>query len=188
VSPRPEIIFTLHYLPSKTDCEAVQARSRPSGISESVRNEGQHIPGAWPGSITSSSKTRQQRASAWQNRSKGPYKPRASCEQCLEEHYKCVPIAEGGRCSRCVQTQKDCSFVLFPIEAKSKAALEPSIYDSVPGTSTKPLFTHGLPQHQRLLSDLLSKAKPRKPLSFAAGDARLGKNTSIDSIDTCPIF
>lgn len=65
--------------------------------------------------------------------------------------------------------------MLFPIEAKSKAALEPSIYDSVPGTSTKPLFTHGLPQHQRLLSDLLSKAKPRKPLSFAAGDAHYGE-------------
>jgi ubiquitin-protein ligase len=65
--------------------------------------------------------------------------------------------------------------VLVPIEAKSKAALEPSIYDSVPGTSTKPLFTHGLPQHQRLLSDLLSKAKPRKPLSFAAGDAHYGE-------------
>jgi ubiquitin-protein ligase len=65
--------------------------------------------------------------------------------------------------------------VLVPIKAKSKAALEPSIYDSVPGTSTKPLFTHGLPQHQRLLSDLLSKAKPRKPLSFAAGDAHYGE-------------
>jgi ubiquitin-protein ligase len=65
--------------------------------------------------------------------------------------------------------------VLVPKEAKSEAALEPSIYDLVPGTSTKPLFTQGLPQHQRLLSDILSKAKPRKPLSFAAGDAHYGE-------------
>jgi ubiquitin-protein ligase len=64
---------------------------------------------------------------------------------------------------------------LVPKEAKSEAALEPSIYDLVPGTSTKPLFTQGLPQHQRLLSDILSKAKPRKPLSFAAGDAHYGE-------------
>jgi hypothetical protein len=134
-------LFTIHYLLSKTDCEAVQARSRPSGISESVHNESQHIPGAWPGSIKSSSKARQQTSSASHNRSKGPYKPRASCEQCLEEHYKCVLVAEGGRCSRCVQTQKDCSLVLVPKEAKSEAALEPSIYDLVPGKSTKPLFT-----------------------------------------------
>lgn len=65
--------------------------------------------------------------------------------------------------------------MLVPKEAKSEAALEPSIYDLVPGTSTRPLFTQGLPQHQRLLSDILSKAKPRKPLSFAAGDAHYGE-------------
>ncbi|KAH8798110.1 prion-inhibition and propagation-domain-containing protein [Hyaloscypha sp. PMI_1271] len=165
--------FSSHF-PASTD-SFVTARSRPSGISESVHNESQHIPGAWPSSIKSNPKAHQQTSSTSHNRSKGPYKPRASCEQCLQEHYKCVLVAEGGRCSRCVQTQKDCSLVLVPKEAKSEAALEPSSYDLVPGTSTKPLLTQGLPQHQRLLSDILSKAKPRKPLSFAAGDAHYGE-------------
>jgi ubiquitin-protein ligase len=53
--------------------------------------------------------------------------------------------------------------------------MDPSTIDSARVTILRPLSTEGLPQHQRLISDLLSKARPRKPLSFATGDAHYGE-------------
>ncbi|KAN0101979.1 Prion-inhibition and propagation domain containing protein [Hyaloscypha variabilis] len=162
------------HFPASTD-SFVTARSRPSRNSGSLLEDGHHIPGAWPGSVKSSFQARGHRSSTLHSRPKGVHKPRASCQQCLEEHYKCVPTAEDGPCSRCVQTQKDCSLILVATEGHAESAMEPPYTDSGTTLAPESLSTQGLPQHQRLLSDLLNKAKPRQPLSFAAGDAHYGE-------------
>jgi hypothetical protein len=41
------------------------------------------------------------------------------------------------------------------------------------------LQARDIPQNQRLLRDLLAKSEPRKPLSFAAGDANYGQNLAV---------
>jgi ubiquitin-protein ligase len=133
------------------------------------------MPGAWPGSTKSASKNQQKRTSTLGNRSRSSSKQLYSCEQCLQEHYKCVPAPGGENCSRCVQTKKDCSLALVLNEPDWVPPMDPSTIDSARVTTPRPLSTEGLPQHQRLISDLLSKAKPRKPLSFAAGDAHYGE-------------
>ncbi|KAE9369679.1 hypothetical protein N431DRAFT_443310 [Stipitochalara longipes BDJ] len=161
-------------LPTSTN-SFVTARSKPSRNAGSILEDSQHIPGAWPSSLKSSFQARGHRASTLHSHPKGIYKPRASCQQCLEEHYKCVSVAEDGPCSRCVQTQKDCSLVLVPNEANTENAMEPSFIDSANTVALDSPSTEGLPQHQRLLGDLLNKAKPRKALSFAAGDAHYGE-------------
>ena len=86
-----------------------------------------------------------------------------------------MPTAEDGPCSRCVQTQKDCSFILVGSEEHAESTMKPSFIDSGTTVALDSLSTQGLPQHRRLLSDLLNKAKPRRPLSFAAGDAHYGE-------------
>jgi hypothetical protein len=48
-----------------------------------------------------------------------------------------------------------------------------STYISFNDSSTS--ASQDLPQHQRLINELIGKAKPRKPLSFAAGDADYGQ-------------
>jgi hypothetical protein len=48
-----------------------------------------------------------------------------------------------------------------------------SLNDSPTSTS------QDLPQHQRLIKELIGKAKPRQPLSFAAGDADYGRLLSV---------
>lgn len=150
--------FSSH-LPTATD-SFVTARSRPSNM---------------PGSMKSTSKDYHQRTSNSNNRTRGASKPSASCDQCIEEHYKCILVAEGEQCPRCTQTKKDCSFVLAGIDPSSDAAVESSTIDPEPQTAPEISPVQGLPQHQRLVSDLLGKAKPRKPLSFAAGDAHYGE-------------
>ena len=127
------------------------------------------MPGAWPGSTKSASKTQKEKTSTFGNRSRRFPKQSTSCEQCLEEHYKCVPAPGGEECSRCVQTKKDCSL------GDWVAPMDPPIVDSALTSAPRPPSTGGLPQHQRLLINLLSKASPRKPLSFAAGDAHYGE-------------
>lgn len=154
---------------STTGESFITARSNPSGISRKAIDAGQHVPGAWPGSTKSASKTQEEKTSTLGNRSRGFPKQSTSCEQCLEEHYKCVPTPGGEECSRCVQTKKDCSLADFV------APMDPPIIDSALTSAPRRPSTEGLPQHQRLLSKLLSKASPRKPLSFAAGDAHYGE-------------
>lgn len=39
--------------------------------------------------------------------------------------------------------------------------------------------TEEIPQHQRLIRDIIGKAKPRKPLSFALGDAQYGESLAL---------
>ena len=147
----------------------IQARSNPSGTSRKASDAGQHVPGAWPSSTKSAPKTQEKKSSTFGNRSRGFPKQSTSCEQCLEEHYKCVPVPGGEECSRCLQTKKYCSL------ADWGAPMDPPIIDSALKSAPRPPSTKGLPQHQRLLSNLLSKASPRKPLSFAAGDAHYGE-------------
>jgi hypothetical protein len=160
--------------PGTTD-SFVTAKSRPSALSGSLPGEEQRIPGAFPRSSNSASRAQQQRRSTSINRSRAISKLGPSCEQCLDEHNKCVSTAEGGRCSRCVQMKKDCSFVLVSVEASSNAASKLPIIDPLPETAPEPVIPQGLPQNQRLLVDLIGKAKPRKPLSFAVGDAHYGE-------------
>jgi ubiquitin-protein ligase len=128
------------------------------------------VPGAWPGSTKSASKTQDEKTSTIGNRTRGFPKQSTSCEQCLAEHYKCVLVPGFDECSRCVQTKKDCSL------ADWVAPMDHPIIDSALASAPRPLSIEGLPQHQRLLSNLLSQASPRKPLNFAAGDAHYGEH------------
>jgi ubiquitin-protein ligase len=173
--------FSSHF--SATIDSFVTARSKPTPVSGSLLDEEQHIPGAFPGSLKSASRAQHQRGSTSKNRSRGISKPSASCEQCIEEHYKCVPPAEGGNCSRCVQTKRGCSFELVSMVADPETASVPPNIDSIPAPLPEPLTLQELPQHQRLLSDLIGKAKPRKPLSFAAGDAHYGERLASIKTD-----
>lgn len=169
--------------PATTD-SFVTARNRPSGASVSLLDEDQQTPGAWPRSLKSASRAQvQQRTIISNHQSRGFSKPRASCEQCQEEHYKCVPECETGQCGPCIQMKKNCSSAVLPVAGESEPAIEHPSIDSIPESALEAQFSQGLQQHQRLLTDLISKAKPRKPLSFAAGDAHYGKRLASIKIE-----
>jgi len=160
--------------PETTD-SFVTARSRPSGVSVGLLDEDQQTPGAWPRSLKSASRAQvQQRTIISNHQSRGFSKPRASCEKC-QEHCKCVPAYETGQCAPFIQMKKNCSSAVLSASGESEPAIEHLGIDSMPESALEAQFSQGLPQHQRLLTDLISKAKPRKPLSFAAGDAHYGK-------------
>jgi ubiquitin-protein ligase len=177
----------------------VTARSRPSAMKESIDTDELAILGAWPKSTKLGShpkgppqrppKTRPSRMvakpSSSMNSNGRPNGTRADfwipevtpdgklvyfntetgtssmtrefqcCQACWEEeHYECVVTIPSGSCARCLKTQQQCNFL--------------------PAQPVK-----NLPQHQRLINELIGKAKPRKPLSFAAGDADYGQLLSV---------
>jgi hypothetical protein len=136
----PTLDFSSQF-PAMTDSFAT-ARSKLSSVSGSLLVEEQHVPCAFPGSLKSASRVLQEQASTSKPRLGKFSKHGASCEQCLEEHYKCVPPAEGGSCSRCVQTKKGCSIELASTSADPET----------PGHTPEPPILLGLPQNQVILS------------------------------------
>lgn len=83
-----------------------------------------------------------------------------SCESCQEEHYRCVSQVNNKSCSRCIQKKRVCS--LLATVSLSSATMYQS---SAPS---------GVPQNQRLLTDLLSRRSPRTALTFEMGDTNYG--------------
>jgi len=158
----------------------VTARSGPSATKESIDTDDLEIPGAWPESMSLKPQPKGQPRRPPKTRpSRVVAKPTRSCQGCLKEHYKCVVIDASGTCGRCWQTQRQCSFLpAQPVADQDATSTTPAIgstYISLDGSSTSTSTSQDLPQHQRLINELIGKAKPRKPLSFAAGDADYGQ-------------
>jgi ubiquitin-protein ligase len=156
----------------------VTARSGPSAMKESIDTDDLEIPGAWPESMKLETHPQDRHRRPPMSRSlRVVAKPTSSCQGCLEEHYKCVVIDPSESCPRCVQTQRQCSFLpgqlLADQDGTSTTPMLDSTSVSLSDSSTSAL--QDLPQHQRLINELIGRAKPRKPLSFAAGDAEYGK-------------
>ena len=137
-------------------------------------------------SLSSGPKAQKPRALPPLRRPKEKAKPAASCAECLSEHYKCVSNGQGLSCTRCLQTDKTCSFLLLIAHDDAEDANESSFGSqgvSEPNlealkeitTNGTAMFSNSLPQNQRLLSDLVAKAKPRAPLTFQTGDGQYGE-------------
>ncbi|KAH7369976.1 hypothetical protein BKA65DRAFT_471216 [Rhexocercosporidium sp. MPI-PUGE-AT-0058] len=115
-------------------------------------------------------------------RQKERIKPAASCKECLEEHYKCVSNGPDISCARCLQKERMCSFTSNDLAQDMEATLDAldlnlkHDVENIPWIYTSDsVFSTGVPQNQRLLSDLLGKAKPRTTLSFKMGDVHYGE-------------
>lgn len=153
---------------------------KPSAGNDSLLSEDPPIlPGSWPKSTKSDSKSQGNHILPPKRQPRGVFKASPSCEGCLEEHYKCVLTVDEGSCSRCRQMDRACSFSLKQQEHTKEAIAE---YINLPvpeieSESWMPPFglPDILPQNQRLVSSLMENVKPRKPLSFAASDAHCGE-------------
>ena len=157
----------------------VTAETKPSMGTDSLLTGDPHLPGAWPKSIKSDSKGQRHRAPLPKRQPRGAFKPSPSCEGCLEEHYKCVLDLADGSCGRCKQMERVCCFLREPEEGTYGTITE-QIHDLNPGFESEPgMDIPYLPQNQRLVSGLRAKASPRKPLSFAAGDAHYGTQLAL---------
>ena len=134
------------------------------------------LPGAWPRSLKSSSKGHHRHRPPQQRQPRSAFKPSPTCQGCLEEHYKCIPDTEKGSCNRCIQTERECSF-LRHIQDRAEEETTAYLSDKLNlGIAAEALTgPEGLPQNQRLLSGLIENATSPKPLSFAAGDAHFGE-------------
>lgn len=149
----------------------VTARSRPSAISGRVSTEAKTVPGAWPPSLSTASRSQLHSSSQSKSKKRITFGPSTTCEQCQEEHYKCVQTSKGKSCSRCYQTQRVCSLKQGPVTADQDTILD--------SEAEAPSFREALPQNQRLLSEILRNAQPRTPLSFAAGDTHYGEQLAL---------
>ncbi|KAH6721435.1 hypothetical protein BKA61DRAFT_700023 [Leptodontidium sp. MPI-SDFR-AT-0119] len=176
--PSGETIFTCSVVTATTG-SFVTAKTRPSGIADrSIKDH------ASLSVISASAEVDPQRSRPAPplRRQKERTKPAASCAECLEEHYKCVSNGLNVACARCVQKERMCSFVsndsaqdvdatLDTLDLNPKHDLE-NLSQIDPSSS---VFSKGVPQNQRLLSDLLGQAKPRAALSFKMGDVHYGE-------------
>ncbi|KAK0101569.1 hypothetical protein ONS95_006733 [Cadophora gregata] len=98
-------------------------------------------------------------------RPKEKAKPATSCTECLTEHYKCVTNDKDQACTRCLQMERACSFLLL-VQHEDEEANEPqlgsqNLLKSTPEALTEIAIENstsssGLPQNQRLLSDLVA--------------------------------
>ncbi|PVH76054.1 hypothetical protein DL98DRAFT_574700 [Cadophora sp. DSE1049] len=136
-------------------------------------------------SVNSGPKAQKPRAVPPLRRPREKAKPAASCAECLSEHYKCVSNGEGQTCARCLQTERSCSFLLavhdegedvndFNFISQNVSASSPEAPNYMIVETTT--FSNEIPQNQRLLSDLLAKAKPRASLTFQLGDSHYGEH------------
>lgn len=163
----------------------VTAETIPSAEIESILSDDLHLPGAWPRSLKSSSKGQHHRGPPHQRQPRNAFKPSPTCDGCLEEHYKCVSDTESGSCNRCIQTERECSFLRhIPDQAEDEDLVDLSDKSNLGIAAEVWSSSEGLPQNRRLLSGLVENATPRKPLSFAAGDAHYGEQlTAIKQED-----
>jgi ubiquitin-protein ligase len=154
----------------------VTAETRPSTATKSQVSEEPPLPGAWPKSVKSDSNGQRLRGPPPKHQPRGAFKPSPSCEECLEEHYKCVTDTENESCTRCIQTSRACSF-WRELKERTKEPVKAGPINQSTQVITFDSWTppEGLPQNRRLLSGVIKKAKPRPPLSFAAGDAHYGE-------------
>ena len=158
----------------------VTAETRPSTATKSQVSEELPLPGAWPKSVKSDSNDQRLRGPPPKYQPRGAFKPSPSCEECLEEHYKCVTDTKNESCTRCIQTRRACSFWRELKERTKEPVKAGPINQSIPViTSDSWTPPEGLPQNRRLLSGVIEKAKPRLPLSFTAGDAHYGERLAI---------
>jgi hypothetical protein len=160
----------------------VTARSSPSAMKGSIDTDELEIPGGWPESTKIEPHSQGPHRRLPKSRSSRMVaKPTTSCQGCLEEHYKCAVIDRSGPCARCVQTRRQCSFLpAQPVADQAATSTTPAIDSTYMSLNDSPTSTsQDLPQHQRLIKELIGKAKPRQPLSFAAGDADYGRLLSV---------
>ena len=146
---------------------------------ESVRSVEPIIPEAWPKSVKSDLRGNVQRHPPQIRQAKSIFKPDSSCEGCLEEHYRCVPDPNKKSCTRCLRTKKKCSFLSQVEEVDENTGTEAvdGRYSQAAPPFLEPARAEwDLPQNQRLLKDLIQKADPPRPLSFASGDASYGNH------------
>ncbi|KIM96767.1 hypothetical protein OIDMADRAFT_44348 [Oidiodendron maius Zn] len=150
----------------------VTAETMQSTEIESVLSDELYLPGAWPKSLKSSLKDHRRHGPPQQRQPRSASKPSPTCQGCLEEHYKCIPDTKKGSCNRCIQTERECSF-LRHIQDQAEEETAAYLIDKLNlGIASEALTgPEGLPQNQRLLSGLIENATSPKPLSFAAGDA-----------------
>ena len=154
----------------------VTAETRLSTATKSLISEEPPLPGAWPKSIKSDSNGQRRRRPPPKHQPTGAFKPSPSCEECLNEHYKCVTDTENESCTRCIQTRRACSFWRELKEQRKELIKAGPVNQLIPATTFDSWSPpEGLPQNRRLLSGVIEKAIPRQPLSFAAGDAHYGE-------------
>lgn len=173
-----------------TGTSFITADSRPQSLIGSLPSSDLPLPGAWPRSVTSESSQRGPRAPPPAYRAVAASKPSRSCAECLEEHYKCEPHSGASSCSRCHNKDRSCSFDRELTEQGSSTLQEEAkvagsamqLTNDAPDDVLRP---EEVPQNQRLLSELVQKAKPRKPLSFEVGDSHYGE--SLETIKTADI-
>lgn len=177
----PSVLDEKDTVASFTQATRLSLTSANTGTStqtESVWSVEPIIPGAWPRSVKSDLRGKAQRHPPQVRQTKGIFKPDSSCKGCLEEHYKCVPGPKKS-CTRCLQTKKKCSF-LSQVEGVDENTGNEAVdgrYSQAAPTFLEPTRAEwDLPQNQRLLKDLIQKADPPKPLSFALGDASYGNH------------
>jgi len=97
--------------------------------------EGGSIPSAWPKSVKSDSMSQRLRGPRPKHQQRGAFKSSPSCEECLEEHYKCVTDTEKESCIRCKQTRRVCGF-WRKLREQTKVPIEAGpINKSVAGTA-----------------------------------------------------
>lgn len=133
-------------------------------------------PGAWPPSLPSHKKemgkeTQQKRSN--------------TCQECLQEHYKCETINKTGSCLRCIQTGRECSFSKSPRKDLATSFTSTSeVVDAMYDANTDPSSPQQLSQNRRLMQGLIEMAGPQQALSFSTGDTNYGDRlTAIKSED-----
>lgn len=163
----------------------ITAKTRPSKGTQSLLSEELPLPGAWPKSTKSYDNSKILREFKPKRQPRIGLKPSLSCEPCLSEHYKCENKPEEESCSRCIQTGRICSFRHKLAEGITETFDAGTVNPSIPKFKLDSGdLEEGLPQNQRLMHPLIERAKPRQPLSFAAGDAHYGeKLATIKSQD-----
>ncbi|KAH7395652.1 hypothetical protein BKA64DRAFT_63707 [Cadophora sp. MPI-SDFR-AT-0126] len=174
--------FSTIYL--ATTASITNSSERRSLQTDSSASDKHILSGSVRHSLNSGSKTQKTRAIPPLRRPKEKPKPTASCAECLSEHYKCVSGGEGLACTRCLQMERGCSLLLVvhdAEEATNDFHLGPHNGSELISEATKgiaiedSMFSNNLPQNQRLLSDLIAKAKPRASLTFQMGDIHYGE-------------
>ncbi|KAH8816506.1 hypothetical protein F5884DRAFT_896275 [Xylogone sp. PMI_703] len=142
----------------------VTAKTSPSIEPKSLLSQEPPLPGAWPKSIKSDSKDKIPHVTRLELPPKDAFTTSRSCEECLDERYKCITDTEQNTCTNCIQTGRTCSF------QRELEGMEEFIESGPQGV---------LSQNQRLMTSVIKKAKPRQPLSFTAGDIHYGERSKI---------
>ena len=153
----------------------VTAETSPSAASEALLGADPRLPGAWPRSVKSDSKSQRHHGHRPKQPPLGAFKPSPSCE-CSEEHYKCTTDAVSKSCTRCIQTKRECSFLREVMEPAEEATALISIDTQFPLLAPDSWISpEAVPQNQRVLRNAIENAKPRQGFSFKAGDDHYGE-------------